>query len=149
MSEFILQIESDHTTHDGIVDEGISHCEARGLKHLVICLELRGIITCVMLIFLTRCGNGCLTSWEVLEINQHTFMVIKHPKQVDLTMYNLTRKWLNEWHLMLDRRGFAICSLQPSIEMLNGSNDLVDIRYDFIHVVAIANIGGLLYILFV
>ena len=62
-------------------------------------------------------------------------------------MNHLTWQRMYERHLMLDRRGFAISLLQPVIEMLDGSNDLVDIRYDFVHVVTITNTGGLLHIL--
>jgi len=77
--EVELHIESDHTTHDGVVDEGISYCDARGLKNFAIGLELRSILTCIMLIFLTRRGNCCLTSWEVLEINQYTLILVEIP----------------------------------------------------------------------
>ena len=99
--------------------------------------------------FVLGIHNRCFVAREVLEVNQYTFVLIQIPEKVYLATNDLSRKRLSERYLVLDGKGFAIGLLQPTIELLDGGDDLFHVRDDLVHHIAIANAGGLLHILLV
>ena len=39
-----------------------------------------------MVVLFTRIGDSCLSAREVLEVNEHTLMVIEKPQKIDFTI---------------------------------------------------------------
>jgi hypothetical protein len=104
----LIHFELNNTTHDRIVDKSVPYYDSRTDEHIVVSLELRSILAGIVVVPGGGIGNRSLAARKVLEVNQHTLMVVEIPKQVDLTMHYLTRQRLNEGNLMLDGRRLAV-----------------------------------------